>query len=256
MAGKDHLDQIKAQFERLRKDSLESVANANRIVYEGVQKLADKELKALNDYYRLALLSIKRGKKSGDSFKDIAQKQIELLQMTATKVLANARESLAIVAKTRAELAALVDKSIKTGSVPNLAQVTKPAKQAIKDVKAAALKARKQVDQMTAGARKAAKQEVQKDLKKAKSVVGKAKAALDKVQAQTEAKASEVRTLVGQTLGSVLDIKTVPVAKKSVSAKPSPTSRASRATSKAKKTGTAAPKKRASSAASSKPASK
>ncbi len=39
------------------RQSLDTLGNANQIVYGGVQKLADAELKALNDYYKAAVAS-------------------------------------------------------------------------------------------------------------------------------------------------------------------------------------------------------
>ena len=59
MAARDTIDQLKAHIERLRRDSLDVVANASRIVFEGVQKLAEQELRALNDYYKSAVNSAK-----------------------------------------------------------------------------------------------------------------------------------------------------------------------------------------------------
>jgi hypothetical protein len=102
MAAKQHLDQLKQQIERLRKDSLDVVASANKIVYNGVQKLADRELKALNDYYRGALDSIKKANRN--DIRGVAQQQLDLLQDTVNKAAAPARKAIA-KAKTAAQKA-------------------------------------------------------------------------------------------------------------------------------------------------------
>jgi hypothetical protein len=218
MAARDTIDQLKAHIERLRRDSLDVVANASRIVFEGVQKLAEQELRALNDYYKSAVNSAKAASGPGD----LASQQLDLLQDTVQKVIAAARESLSIIADTRAELTRLVSTGADTQV---LTKVTAPAQKAIEDVKKAAAKA-----QATA-ARTAA--EVKKTLEKELAVAEKkGKAAVR----QTEVKAREVGKVVKNRLGSVLDITPPPaVAKKAVTAKPSPDSRAARAASLAKK---------------------
>jgi len=205
MAAKQHLDQLKHQIERLRKDSLDVVANANKIVSGGVQKLADRELKALNDYYRSALNSIKNANKS--DIRGLAQQQLDLLQDTVNQVISHARESLGIVAETRAELAKLVQKGIKGEKVAlaDLDKVTAPAKKAVGKVKVAAIKAG---------------EDARKSIKKAGE---KAKAGTSKALASGKNNAVAVVRAVEQA---------VPV--------PSPNSRASRATSKAKKAATSA----------------
>ncbi len=141
MAAKQHLDQLRHQIEQLRKDSLNVVASANKIVYNGVQKLADRELKALNDYYRGALDSIKKANRN--DIRGLAQQQLDLLQDTVNQVISHARESMSIVAETRAELAKLVQKGIKGEKVAlaDLNRAAAPAKKAVTQVKTAAKKA-------------------------------------------------------------------------------------------------------------------
>lgn len=205
MAARDTLDQLKSQLERLRRDSLDVVAKASRIVFEGVQKLAEQELKALNDYYKSATAGLKI--KGGPS----ASQQLDLLQDTVQKVIGHARESLSILSDTRAELARLVGSGDLTTTSKALSKLATPAKKAMEDVKKAASKAQK-------SAAKTAQ-----DVKKS----------LDKTQAPAEKKG---RAAVKNKIGSVLDVTPPPApAKKAVTARPSPESRAARAVSKAKK---------------------
>jgi hypothetical protein len=205
MAAKQHLDQLRHQIEQLRKDSLNVVASANKIVYNGVQKLADRELKALNDYYRGALDSIKKANRN--DIRGLAQQQLDLLQDTVNQVISHARESMGIVAETRAELAKLVQKGIKGEKVvlADLNRAAAPAKKAVTQVKAAAKKA---------------SQDAQKSVRK--------------VSKQAKTTTKEVVASGKRTAAAV--IKKVEHAVPA----PSPDSRASRATSRAKKAATTA----------------
>lgn len=216
-------DQIKTSFDKLRKDSLDVVSTANKIVSQGVQRLAEHELKALNDTYKTVVASLKDAKK-GDSIKDVAGKQLDVMQESVNKLIASTRESIGIIADTRQELAALVSSGLKTGTVAEaeLAKVADKAKKAVEGVKAAAADAQK----------------------KAGAVGAQAKASADKVASTVKADAKKVvgtvKKDVGvlkQRVGSVLDIKpkAAPVKKPVVAVKPSASSRANRATSKAKK---------------------
>lgn len=158
MASNPRLNLLKRQLERLRKDSLSVVATANKIVYSGVQQLADKELKALNDYYKSAVAAIKDANK-GAGIRGLAQKQLDLLQETVNQVIGHARESMGIIAETRAELAKLVQSTIKGEKVTaaKLKQVVAPARKAVGKAKAAAKKAAgKAARKAGGGARKAA----------------------------------------------------------------------------------------------------
>ena len=186
-------DQIKTSFDKLRRDSLEVVGNANKIVSQGVQRLADHELKALNETYKTLLASLKDAK-NGDSIKDAAAKQLDVMQDSVNKLIASTRESIGILADTRQELAGLVGGGLKTGAVAEaeLAKVTDKAKKAVEGVKAAAVDAQK----------------------KAGVVGSQAKASADKVAATVKADAKKVvgtvKKDVGaikQRVGSVLDIK-------------------------------------------------
>jgi hypothetical protein len=198
MAAKQHLNQLKHQIEQLRKDSLSVVANANKIVSSGVQKLADRELKALNDYYRGALNSIKNANKN--DLRGLAHEQLDLLQETANQLISHARESLGIVAETRAELAKLVQRGIKGEKIAlaELNSVSAPAKKAVGKVKIAAKKAG---------------QDARKSVKKAGA----------------QAKRSASHALASGKRSAAAAVKAVEQA-----LPPSPASRANRATSKAK----------------------
>lgn len=221
MAARDTIDQLKAHIERLRRDSLDVVANASRIVFEGVQKLAEQELRALNDYYKSAVTSAKAASGPGD----LASQQLDLLQDTVQKVISAARESLSILADTRAELARLVNTGGAGIDGKALSKVAAPAQKAIEDVKKAAAKAQATAAKTAADVKKTLEKELAAAEKKGKAAMK-----------QTEIKAREVGKVVKNRIGSVLDITPpVAVAKKAVTAKPSPDSRAARAASLAKK---------------------
>lgn len=230
MAAKDTIKQLKAHIERLRHDSLDVVANASRIVFEGVQKLAEQELQALNDYYKGAVGAVKSSRKSGGGAKDLAAQQLDLLQDTVQKVISHARESLGIISSTRAELTRLLGVGEAALDQKALTKITAPAQKAMKDVKKAAVKAQ-------ASAAKTAK-EMKKTFEKELAYAEKqGKAAVKQTEARARAVTKEVTKIVKENLGSVLDIAPQPAAvKKAVSARPSPESRAARAASKAKKT--------------------
>lgn len=224
MAAKDTLDQLRSHIERLRRDSFDVVANASRIVFEGVQKLAEQELKALNEYYKSATAGLKST--GGPS----ASQQLDLLQDTVQKVIGHARASLSIISDTRAELTRLIGSNDSVLSAKALTKVTAPAHKAMEDVKKAAAKAQKNAAKTAREMKKSLEKELASAQKKAKAAVK-----------QGEAKAREVSAIVKDRvvktrIGSVLDIKPPPApVKKAVTARPSPESRANRATSKAKK---------------------
>lgn len=221
MAARDTVDQLKAHIERLRRDSLDVVTNASRIVFEGVQKLAEQELRALNDYYKSAVSSAKAAGGPGD----LASQQLDLIQDTVHKVIAAARESLSIIADTRKELTRLLGTGAEALEGKALIKVTAPAQKAIEDVKKTAAKAQATAAKTAAEVRKTLEKELAAAEKKGKAAVR-----------QTETKAREVGKVVKNRIGSVLDIAPPPaVAKKAVTAKPSPDSRAARAASMAKK---------------------
>lgn len=215
-------NQLKSSIEKIRKDSLGVVGQANKIVTQGVQRLAEHELKALNDTYKSVLSSLKAAK-SGESVKDLAAKQLDLMQDTVNRLISSARDSLSIVADTRQELVGLVQKGLKSGAVAEteLDKITAKAKKAVAGVKSAAAEAQKN----------------------AASISAQAKASADKVAAAVKSDAKKVAAtvksdakVVKHKLGSVLDIKPkgAPVKKPVMAAKPSANSRAAAASSKAK----------------------
>ena len=221
MAARDTIDQLKAHIERLRRDSLDVVANASRIVVEGVQKLAEQELKALNDYYKSALNSAKAARGPGD----LASQQLDLLQETVQKVISHARESLTIISETRTELARLIGSGDSVLNEKALTKAVEPARKAIEEVKKAAAKAQQTAVKTAQDVKKTLEKELAGAEKKGKAAVK-----------QGEAKAREVTKVVKNKIGSVLDIVPPPApAKKTVAARPSSDSRAARAAGKAKK---------------------
>jgi hypothetical protein len=225
MAAKQRLEQIRLQIEKLGRDSLDVVANANRIVLQGIQRLAEQELTALNEYYKSAVDSLKSVRRGDSSIKSLASSQLDLMQETVNRVISNARESLKIIADTRAELARLVDRDDGVLSQKALAKMTAPAQKAIEDVRKAAEKAQKSAAETAVSVKKSLEKEIAAAEKRGR-------AALTEGKARAGAMSASVRN----TVGSVLDISPpVAVVKKAVSARPSPESRAIRATSKAKK---------------------
>ncbi len=236
MAARDKIDQLKTQVERMRRESLDVVSKASRIVFEGVQKLAEQELKALNDYYKSATGALK-SPRSGSSYQDLAAEQLDLLQDTVQKVLGHARESLGIIAETRAELTRLIGSGGPLDSRA-LSKVTAPAQKAIDDVRKAAAKAQKSASKTAKDLRKALDKEIASAEKKGR-----------KAARRGEARAREAGESVRNKLESVLDLTPPAPAKKAVKARPSPESRAARAASKARKS---APGKRSGSGPSAK----
>ncbi|MGQ0619117.1 MAG: phasin family protein [Panacagrimonas sp.] len=233
MAAKDRLEQFKARIDKLGRDSLDVVVNANRIVYQGIQKLADQELKALNDYYKGAVASLK-GAKKGSSIKDVATEQLDLMQDTVSKVIAHARESLTIIADTRAELARLVSAGGPLSSKA-LTQAVEPAQKAMQEVKKRAAKAQKTAVKTAADARKSLEKELAYAEKKGKAAIKKGKAKAKEVT-------QSVKESVEKGIETVMEVAVPPALKKAVTAKPSPESRAARAASKAKTAARVTPK--------------
>lgn len=238
------------------RQSLDTLGNANAIVYGGVQKLADAELKALNDYYKAAIASLKKAQ--GDkNLKSAAAKQADLLQDAVTRLIDNARASLAVVADARAELAKLV-KGGKNGAPLSLARLEKaiaPAQKALAKIKADAQKAGKKAADTVKTAKKDIKAEVAKveksvkaDVKAVKKEVKAEAGKIGKViKAETKAVKKVAKVIETEVVKAAKSVeKTVENAAKAGVAEarkvvsrpvptPSPNSRASRATSAAKK---------------------
>lgn len=146
MKAKHRLDQLKKQFERMRKDSIAAVGTANEAVYTGLQKFADKELKALHDYYDSALASLRTHKKSHAGIKTVVQTQFDLMQETVTRLIAHARESVETAtstAKSTPAPSAAPRKTAKKAAAKKTAAPApaKAAKKAVKKASAAVKKA-------------------------------------------------------------------------------------------------------------------
>lgn len=222
MAAAKKIDRIRTQLEKLRKDSLDMVVAANKIVYQGVQRVADHELKTLNDTYRTALSSLKQVKRS-DGIKGTTSKQIDVLQETVNRIIASAREALDIVAETRQELTRLMQKNLKGGKVSK-AEIERTAK-----------RARKAVTEVRDSARKAAKssgKNARKTVKSAKKKAGSTAKTARKTA--TKAATKTVKSAPRKARSTVRRSKAV-AAENISTLVPSPNSRASRATSRAKK---------------------
>ena len=130
MKAKHRLDQLKKQFDRMRKDSLAAVGTANEAVYAGLHKFADKELKALSDYYDSALSSLRAAKQDRSGIKDVVQTQFDLMQQTVTRLIAHARESVEAATATASGKAApepAMAASAAAKSAPRKAPVKKSA---------------------------------------------------------------------------------------------------------------------------------
>ncbi|WP_428312603.1 phasin family protein [Hydrocarboniphaga sp.] len=141
MKAKHRLDQLKKQFDRMRKDSLAALGTNNEAVYAGLQKFAEKELKALHEYCEGALGSLREQKKSG--IQTIVQTQLDLLQDTVTRLVANARESMDIVTgagKSAPAAAAPVTPAKKAAPKKAAAKKAVPAKKAAPAKKAPTVK--------------------------------------------------------------------------------------------------------------------
>lgn len=220
MAASNKLDRIRSQLEKLRKDSLDMVVAANKIVYQGVQRVTDHELKALNDTYQVALHSLKKAR-SGDNLKDVAGKQIDVLQDTVNRVIASAREAMGIVADTREELTKLMQSHLKGADVvkADLDRVTKSARKAITEVRDSARKAAKKAP---AKASKTAKKTSRKVAKKPGGPAKKSARKVARKAAPKKTRKSAPRSKASSATGTSM-------------LTPSPNSRASRATSRGKK---------------------
>jgi len=252
----------------LARQSLDTLGNANQIVYGGVQKFADSELKALNDYYKAAVTSLKKAQ--GDkNLKGAAQRQADLLQDAVNKLIGNARASLSVVSDARAELAKLVKGGASGGplSAAKLEKALAPAQKALEKIKAEALKAgakasdtvktaKKDIKAEVAKAEKSLKADVKAVKKEVKAVKKSVSAEAKKIgkAVKTEVKAAKktARSVEAKVVKAARSVEKtveeaarsgVEEARKVVSRAvptPSPNSRASRATSAAKKVVTTA----------------
>ncbi|WP_293373170.1 phasin family protein [Nevskia sp.] len=252
MAGKKTFTKPINDLLQMARQSLDTLGNANQIVYGGVQKLADAELKALNDYYKAAVSSLKRARGEKD-LKSTAQKQADLLQEAVSKLIGNARASLSVVADARDELAKLV-KGNAAGAPLSAARLEKamaPAVKALEKIKAEAKKAGEKAGLTVKTAKKDIKAEVAKVEKALKADVKAVKKDV-KAKSKTIEKAVKTEVKAAKKVAKAVEkkvVKTAKVVEKKVEASvaeakkavtravptPSPNSRASRATSAAKK---------------------
>ena len=79
MAAKKKLAKLKTQMEDVRGIAIETVISANKIVYEGIQRLAEHELDELQKSYKTVVDGLKASSRKGD-IKSTAQAQLDLLQ--------------------------------------------------------------------------------------------------------------------------------------------------------------------------------
>ncbi|HEU0198062.1 MAG TPA: phasin family protein [Nevskiaceae bacterium] len=178
MVAKSTLNNIRSRIERLRKDSVDTATAANKIVSKGVQRIADNELKALNDTYKATLKSLKQARGTG-SPRDVAARQIDVLQDTANRLIASARDALGVAAQTRTELMQLMRKQANGADVAKkeVDAVTQRARTAVNKVSTAARKATQNGStQAKAQTRSAAKQvhKAAKSASGAAATIGKA----------------------------------------------------------------------------------
>lgn len=204
VASRKPLNQVKARIQRLRRDSVEVAANSGRIVRDGVQKLAEQELKALNAYYRSATASLRSARGPGGSgYQDMAATQLDLLDKTIRKVAGNAMEALSVLSDARAELARLVEPEPPPTRLTALKKMTAPARKVVADVRKAATRAQKGTNTTVRKVRRSLEKEWAYAEKRGRSAVRRG-----------ETKARKVGTLAGQALGSILDRASPPSTRK------------------------------------------
>lgn len=204
MASRKPLNQVKARIERLRRDSVDVAANSSRIVLDGVQKLAEHELKAFNAYYTSASASLKSARgPNGTGYPDMAAKQLDLLDKAIRKIASHAVDSLSVLSETRAELARLVEPDRPAPRASALTRVTAPAQKAIADVTKAAVRAQKEATSSVKKMKRSLEKEWAYAEKRGRSAVKRG-----------EVKARAVTKLARRTIDSILDITALPVSSK------------------------------------------
>lgn len=103
--------QLRKEVDKLRKSYTKAMTSTNKAVFDGIERLAEHELNAIKKHYEEALKNIKSLRKGGDP-RDIATSQLRLMQDTIDRILANARESLQILDKTRQQINEEIRKSL------------------------------------------------------------------------------------------------------------------------------------------------
>lgn len=132
MARSSDLKRLKTQFERLRRDTVETVSAASKIISQSVHSLAEKDLKMLESSYKSLLRLAESTRKDG--VKDVAGQQIEAMQKMIDRMLDSARESLALSAQAREELARLLlkgEQSLDALTRGKAAKIIEPARKAL-----------------------------------------------------------------------------------------------------------------------------
>jgi phasin family protein len=130
MPSKDRYGRIKKKIEKLRDHSLTVASKANRILADGVQRLADRELRSLNEAYRTTLTALKRGSSTRDDLVNRAHQQLDVMQRAADQLIASARHAVEVASKARADLTALVGRALQGEKVSrrDIERAVKPAR--------------------------------------------------------------------------------------------------------------------------------
>lgn len=193
MDAKASISQLKDHAERLRREALDVASNARQIVFQGLERLVEQEIKALNNYYKSALKSARKGAPA----RELAKDQVTLLQETMESLVRNARESLSIISDTRAELARLTTQDSAL-SAKDIERVTRPAKKALREAGKSAQKARSTAEKTArkmskdlTGEVKSARKSASKNAKKASKAVSKTATKARKAAKKVVKKASE-----------------------------------------------------------------
>jgi hypothetical protein len=220
MARKLGIDEFKRRLERLRQDSATILSNTQVFVSEAVNQIAGSEMKALSGYRKSALDAVKKGRSKGDELKHSAQHQLDQVHETVGQIVAHARESLGLISDARSKL-----------SRKNQQSARRPAA-GTKVAKAPAAK------KTSSAPRKAVKPAAAPVVAKAETPAPKRKSAVALVNT-----AGKIREATAYHVGSVLDLTlpNVPL-RRLMPIKPSPDSRAGRATSKGKRAALSAAK--------------
>ncbi|MDT0618728.1 TIGR01841 family phasin [Salinisphaera sp. P385] len=120
--------QLRKEVDKLRKSYTKAMTSTNKAVFDGIERLAEHELNAIKKHYEEALKNIKSLRKGGDP-RDIATSQLRLMQDTIDRIMANARESLQILDKTRQQINEEIRKSLNdTGQAATGAKKTATGK--------------------------------------------------------------------------------------------------------------------------------
>lgn len=201
MAGHERLSNVKSRWNHLRRDTAATAGEIQRALQLGAHRLATQERRLLDLHLRTLADALHAAHTSGRP-SEIASRQLVLLRELVQRVIANARESLAIVAATRMELVTLMKKSAKKGGAKAAKKTA--AKSKLAGVKA---KAKKAVASVKAKAKKVetkAKKAVSKAKTKVKAAAKKPAAKAKKVQAQAKKVQAKAKKAVASAKKSVV----------------------------------------------------